>query len=208
MLWKYLAYLTLLHIPNQTVCYEDQLLQDCNATQQVDQQYNVHHFVQHLNLEICVFVGIGLKYYAIFVELQACDDYERYFLGICHSSTLEVWRLCSPELLTANRKKCQFKPNHNRRYHPRIHRRYCDFKYMARNEDCQCIPSIFANDLKKVIGMPTCYIPPLPASLCKYNICGFGGCEAFQDGKGWNVRCQCDKEFCESSVVLGTSRRP
>ncbi|KAJ8965002.1 hypothetical protein NQ314_004400 [Rhamnusium bicolor] len=28
------------------------------------------------------------------------------------------------------------------------------------------------------IGFPTCYIPPLPNSLCRYNTCGLSKCTA------------------------------
>lgn len=203
---KFLTLLTLLNYVS-TVTFEDLQLDKSEGSE--NHQYNVRNFVQKLNLEICVFIGIGLRYYAIFVEIEAdCQDYERYFLGICHSSTLEMWRLCSPELADRNRRKCRFKPNHSRHYHPRIHRRFCDFKYMSRNADCQCIPTIFANDLKKVTGMPTCYIPPLPASLCRYNICGLHRCNVSKQRDLVNVQCDCQRPFCEDRVQLGTSAMP
>ncbi|KAL1498226.1 hypothetical protein ABEB36_009059 [Hypothenemus hampei] len=200
MLLKFLTYLTFLAETKQNL-----LTLHSNST--LKDQYNVRPFVKTLNLEICSFIGIGLKYYAIFVEIQ---DYERYFLGICHSNTLEMWRLCSPELANSNRRKCRFKVNHNRHYHPRIHRRFCDFKYMPRNEDCQCVSSMFEEDLRKVVGMPTCYVPPLPQSLCRYNICGLNRCESMEINGILNLKCDCIQPFCEeeNSRRWGTSRRP
>lgn len=208
MLGNFLTFLTLLQCSNTNIL-EDPYFVSYNTT--TDRQYDVNSLVQNLNVEICVFIGVGLKYYAIFVEIadpQNGSGFQHYFLGICHASTLAMWKLCSAELAAQNRRKCRFQPNHSRHYHPRIHRRFCDFKYMQRNENCQCIPTMFASDLKKVIGMPTCYIPPLPASLCQYSVCGMSKCATTQDQNMFNVKCECPRPFCESQPQLGTSVRP
>ncbi|XP_060524512.1 uncharacterized protein LOC132700931 [Cylas formicarius] len=187
-----------------TSCFEG-LVSDLEENIRNISHYNVYKYVTNLNLQICVFVGIGLNYFAIFVEDRKVQN---YFLGICHQDTLAEWQLCTNELTKVRKRKCVFELGQNR-YHARVHRRFCDFNILVKNKDCQCIPTLFEEDMEKVVGLPTCYIPPLPDSLCKYNVCGLSPCGVTTiEGAVHSVHCNCKGPFCESSNETGTSAVP
>ncbi|XP_072377682.1 uncharacterized protein [Diabrotica undecimpunctata] len=171
--------------------------------------YNIYKWVQQLQLQTCVFVGIGLKYYALFVEnvnnkQNNTIKSTNYFLGICHYSTLETWNLCSNSLAKTRRQKCTFKLKPGV-YHSRVHRRFCDFKVMMKNKDCSCMSSILQENLYKVRGFPMCYIPPLPYSICKYNVCGLSKCSSLTvENSVYSIRCDVacmtGNPFCEGPM--------
>ncbi|XP_028144002.1 uncharacterized protein LOC114337688 [Diabrotica virgifera virgifera] len=174
-----------------------------------EQPYNIYKWVQQLQLQTCAFVGIGLKYYALFVENIEYKQNNtikstNYFLGICHYSTLETWNLCSNSLAKKRRNKCTFKLKPGV-YQSRVHRRFCDFKVMVKNKDCSCVSSILQENLFKVRGFPMCYIPSLPYSICKYNVCGLSKCSSLTVENSvhsvrCDVACMTGNPFCEGPM--------
>ncbi|CAH1109422.1 unnamed protein product [Psylliodes chrysocephalus] len=177
--------------------------------------YNVHNWIQNLQLQTCAFVAIGLKYFAIFVEnitesRETTLKSSKYFVGICHQSTLENWDFCSPSLSKKRKYKCRFKLKAGV-YHPKVHRRFCDIRVMVNNKDCVCESTLGGEPMFKVRGFPTCYIPPLPYTLCKYNVCGLSSCEGLKESELYTVRCDPDctfgNPFCEGPLYR-TSKPP
>ncbi|KAG5898872.1 hypothetical protein JTB14_003266 [Gonioctena quinquepunctata] len=173
--------------------------------------YNIHEWVKELQLETCALIAIGLKYFAIFVEDFGKSNSTKYFLGVCHQTILEDWIFCSESLSKKRKHKCRFNLGIGR-YHARVHRRFCDIKIMLRNRDCLCDRTIFGDGMYKVEGFPTCYIPPLPSSLCKYNVCGVSGCTA-ESVENRVHTVECDPEcrgrnpFCEETMDR-SARKP
>ncbi|CAH2010873.1 unnamed protein product [Acanthoscelides obtectus] len=168
--------------------------------------YDVYEYVNNLHLQRCALVAVGLKYFSIFVESAVLDKNNRirsskFFLGMCHQSTLEKWKFCSPHLERKRPHKCKFRLRTGK-YHGRVHRRYCDFGVMSRNPDCPCVSTIFGETMYKVIGFPACYIPPLSDTLCRYNPCGMEQCQPTKvEDTIFSLECnpKCDggNPFCE-----------
>ncbi|KAJ8956535.1 hypothetical protein NQ318_019257, partial [Aromia moschata] len=116
-------------------------------------------------------------------------NHRKYFLGVCHQSTLEEWSFCSPGLSRKRKHKCRFKLNTNG-YVARVHRRFCDMRILINNKDCNCEPTILGDEVVKVKGFPTCYMPPISSSLCKYNVCGLHKCGATTvEDRVYSVEC-------------------
>ncbi|CAH1983041.1 unnamed protein product [Acanthoscelides obtectus] len=168
--------------------------------------YDVYEYVNNLHLQRCALVAVGLKYFSIFVESAVLDKNNRirsskFFLGMCHQSTLEKWKFCSPHLERKRPHKCKFRLRTGK-YHGRVHRRYCDFGVLSRNPDCPCVSTIFGETMYKVIGFPACYIPPLSDTLCRYNPCGMEQCQPTKvEDTIFSLEChpKCDgsNPFCE-----------
>ncbi|VEN48515.1 unnamed protein product, partial [Callosobruchus maculatus] len=177
-----------------------------NQNYENENLYNVYEYVNNLHLQRCTLVAIGLKYFSIFVENAVLDKSNRirsskFFLGMCHQATLEKWKFCSPQLEKKRPHKCKFHLKTGK-YQGRVHRRYCDFGIMNRNPDCQCVTTIFGETMYKVIGFPSCYIPPLPDTLCRYNPCGLERCQpTIVENAVFSVecdpKCKGGNPFCE-----------
>nr|XP_023017470.1 uncharacterized protein LOC111506580 [Leptinotarsa decemlineata] len=171
--------------------------------------YNIDDWVRDLQLETCALVAIGLKYFAIFLEDVANSDStnkrsKNYFLGICQQNILEKWTFCSEQLSKKKKHKCKFKLGTDR-YQGRVHRRFCDVRIMIGNKDCSCEQTIFGDEMYKVRGFPTCYISPLPSTLCKYNVCGVSQCTAKSVENTVHTvecdsKCRGGNPFCEYPI--------
>ncbi|OAD57333.1 hypothetical protein WN48_02259 [Eufriesea mexicana] len=144
--------------------------------------YDITCWVRQLHLQQCAFVEIGEGFCALFVELRSIPSESKvldssgvgeFFLGICPCLTLHTWDLCSLELTRQRKADCTFNeatPYSNTS--ARVHRRLCDITSLAEStSSCNCSISI--------AGFPTCFLNPLPESLCSpRGICGIAQCTA------------------------------
>ncbi|XP_017756780.1 PREDICTED: uncharacterized protein LOC108548381 [Eufriesea mexicana] len=126
----------------------------------------------------------------LFVELRSIPSESKvldssgvgeFFLGICPCLTLHTWDLCSLELTRQRKADCTFNeatPYSNTS--ARVHRRLCDITSLAEStSSCNCSISIAGQALYKTEGFPTCFLNPLPESLCSpRGICGIAQCTA------------------------------
>ncbi|KAF5307293.1 hypothetical protein FQR65_LT07009 [Abscondita terminalis] len=180
--------------------------------------YNITSWAKQLHLQQCVLVEIGDKYCGIYVEfrqltLQVGIEIQEYFLGLCDSDTIRKWKFCSADLEKERPYECVFKENTLFSDHPsRVHRRLCDVTGLAFHGDmCDCNQEIDGRKLLRVAGFPTCFLPPLPDSLCiPRNVCGVARCNASTvNQQVHTVRCNPNcigaQPFCETPGLL-TSR--
>ncbi|XP_076387542.1 uncharacterized protein LOC100883287 isoform X2 [Megachile rotundata] len=136
--------------------------------------YDITRWTRQLHLQQCAFVEIGEGFCALFVELRSIPSESKvldnsgvreFFLGICPCLTLHNWDLCSPELTDQRKAHCTFNeatPYSNTS--ARVHRRLCDVTLLIENA---------------VNCFPTCFLNPLPESLCSpRNVCGIAQCSA------------------------------
>ncbi|XP_026666760.1 uncharacterized protein LOC108632963 [Ceratina calcarata] len=152
--------------------------------------YDITRWVQQLHLQQCAFVEIGERFCALFVELRSIPSETKvldssgvgeFFLGICPCLTLHSWDLCSPELTRLRKADCTFKeatPYSNTS--ARVHRRLCDVTLLIENAPrCNCSIPLAGQGLYKMKGFPTCFLNPLPESLCSpRGVCGIAQCTA------------------------------
>ncbi|XP_078045302.1 uncharacterized protein LOC144474386 [Augochlora pura] len=152
--------------------------------------YDITHWVRQLHLQQCAFVEIGERFCALFVELRSIPSESEvldnsgvgeFFLGICPCLTLHSWDLCSSELSRRRKVDCTFAeatPHSNTS--ARVHRRLCDITLLGENASvCNCSISLAGHRLHKTTGFPTCFLNPLPESLCSpRGVCGVAQCAA------------------------------
>ncbi|XP_076659929.1 uncharacterized protein LOC143363208 isoform X2 [Halictus rubicundus] len=152
--------------------------------------YDVTHWVRQLHLQQCAFVEIGEGFCALFVELRSIPSESEvldnsgvgeFFLGICPCLILHSWTLCSSELSRRRKVDCTFveaTPYSNTS--ARVHRRLCDVTLLGDNAPgCNCSNSLAGHRLHKTTGFPTCFLNPLPESLCSpRGVCGVARCSA------------------------------
>ncbi|XP_068969665.1 uncharacterized protein [Bombus flavifrons] len=152
--------------------------------------YDITRWVRQLHLQQCAFVEIGEGFCALFVELRSIPSESKvldssgvgeFFLGICPCLTLHTWDLCSPELARQRKADCSFNeatPYSNTS--ARVHRRLCDITLLVENiSSCNCSISLAGQELYKTKGFATCFLNPLPESLCSpRGVCGIAQCTA------------------------------
>ncbi|XP_076302424.1 uncharacterized protein LOC143220700 [Lasioglossum baleicum] len=152
--------------------------------------YDITRWVRQLHLQQCAFVEIGEGFCALFVELRSIPSESKvldssgvgeFFLGICPCLTLHTWDLCSPELIRQRKADCTFNeatPYSNTS--ARVHRRLCDITSLTESaSSCNCSVPIAGQGLYKTEGFPTCFLNPLPESLCSpRGVCGIAQCTA------------------------------
>nr|XP_034188456.1 uncharacterized protein LOC117608051 isoform X5 [Osmia lignaria] len=150
--------------------------------------YDITRWVRRLHLQQCAIVEIGEGFCALFVELRSIPSESKvldnsgvgeFFLGICPCFTLHTWNLCSFELTSQRKGDCTFNeatPHSNTS--ARVHRRFCDVTLLVENAtNCNCSITIAGQALYKTKGFPTCFLNPLPESLCSpRNVCGIARC--------------------------------
>ncbi|KAK4881551.1 hypothetical protein RN001_004870 [Aquatica leii] len=167
-------------------------------------------FMKHVELqrENCLTMQSNLL--KIFVEfreltLQLGTEVQEYFLGLCDTETLRKWKFCSADLEKERPNECIFKENTEFSDNPsRVHRRLCDVTGLAFHAElCNCAKEIDGNKLLRVTGFPTCFLSPLPESLCSpRNVCGVAGCNASTINHQvhrvqCNPKCIGGQPFCE-----------
>ncbi|XP_018333748.1 uncharacterized protein LOC108742893 [Agrilus planipennis] len=144
--------------------------------------YNISRWVKVLNLQQCVFVEIGENFCAVFVEVRArkVEHVEEYFLGVCDLDTIYKWRLCSVALEKRRPRDCRFRKEgiEVTDVGARVHRRLCDVTGLSFHADhCNCKATLGNQKLRPVAGFPTCFLSPLPESICfPKNVCGTNKC--------------------------------
>ncbi|CAL7946952.1 unnamed protein product [Xylocopa violacea] len=152
--------------------------------------YDITRWVRQLHLQQCAFVEIGEGFCALFVELRSIPSESKvldssgvgeFFLGLCPCLTLHSWDLCSPELTRLRKVDCVFNeatPYSNTS--ARVHRRLCDVTSLIENaSNCNCSIPMAGQELYKTKGFPTCFLNPLPESLCSpRGVCGVAQCTA------------------------------
>ncbi|XP_034188453.2 uncharacterized protein LOC117608051 isoform X2 [Osmia lignaria lignaria] len=137
--------------------------------------YDITRWVRRLHLQQCAIVEIGEGFCAVLDNSGVGE----FFLGICPCFTLHTWNLCSFELTSQRKGDCTFNeatPHSNTS--ARVHRRFCDVTLLVENAtNCNCSITIAGQALYKTKGFPTCFLNPLPESLCSpRNVCGIARC--------------------------------
>ncbi|CAK9809373.1 hypothetical protein ANTPLA_LOCUS6146 [Anthophora plagiata] len=175
--------------------------------------YDITRWVRQLHLQQCAFVEIGEGFCALFVELRSIPSETKvldssgvgeFFLGICPCLTLHSWELCSPELTRLRKADCTFNeatPYSNTS--ARVHRRLCDVTSLVESApSCNCSIPIAGHGLHTTKGFPTCFLNPLPDSLCSpRGVCGIAQCTS-TTVKGIHTpqcasNCHQRQPFCE-----------
>ncbi|XP_017796174.1 PREDICTED: uncharacterized protein LOC108577522 [Habropoda laboriosa] len=149
----------------------------------------------------------------LFVELRSIPSESKvldssgvgeFFLGICPCLNLHSWELCSPELTRLRKADCTFNeatPYSNTS--ARVHRRLCDVTLLVESApSCNCSIPIAGHGLYTTKGFPTCFLNPLPESLCSpRGVCGIAQCTS-TTVKGIHTpqcasNCHQRQPFCE-----------
>ncbi|KAG7209295.1 hypothetical protein KM043_015408 [Ampulex compressa] len=152
--------------------------------------YDISFWVQQLHLQQCAFVEIGENLCALFVELRSTPsssklmesiDVGEFFLGLCSCILLHSWVLCSVEVRSKRRFECSFtEGTAYANTSARVHRRLCDVTLLSTNApSCNCSIRLAGQRLYETKGFPTCFLSPLPESLCSpRGVCGISQCSA------------------------------
>ncbi|KAL3276389.1 hypothetical protein HHI36_011773 [Cryptolaemus montrouzieri] len=174
--------------------------------------YDIREWVVNLNLQRCTIVEVGEYYSALFLEDHNSDDGYNFYLGMCDHETMKTWQFCSPELSMHRTRECRLNIEHNQ--NSRVHRRFCDIHYINLTQrPCNC-STLLDTTLYKVKGFPTCFVDPLPESLCgPLNVCGLHKCNSSTilgriHAAHCDPKCRGQQPFCEWPVGLQTSQLP
>ncbi|XP_045468444.1 uncharacterized protein LOC123676538 [Harmonia axyridis] len=174
--------------------------------------YDIREWVVNLNLQRCTIVEVGEYYSALFLEDHSPGGPYNFYLGMCDHGTMKNWQLCSSELAMKRRDVCTM--NIENTVMSRVHRRFCDIHYITQTQQmCNC-SNLMDTTLYRVSGFPTCFVDPLPDSLCgALNVCGLHKCNASTVlGRIHSVQCDpnCKGEqpFCEWPIGLQTAQPP
>ncbi|KAK9884402.1 hypothetical protein WA026_007246 [Henosepilachna vigintioctopunctata] len=174
--------------------------------------YDIREWVVNLHLQRCTIVEVGEYFSALFLEDHNEMGSFNFYLGMCDHRTLKTWQFCSPELTQQRPNECSL--DFDRVQYSRVHRRFCDVHYIILTQHpCNC-STILERKLHKVHGFPTCFVDPLPDSLCgPLNVCGLNKCNASTIlGRIHSVQCdpKCKGKqlFCEWPVGQPTASIP
>ncbi|XP_044756172.1 uncharacterized protein LOC123314850 [Coccinella septempunctata] len=174
--------------------------------------YDIREWVVNLNLQRCTIVEVGEYYSAMFLEDENADSRFSFYLGMCDHETMRNWQFCSSELAMQRKNECSL--DIERTEFSRVHRRFCDIHYITLTQKtCNC-STMLDTPLYRVNGFPTCFVDPLPESLCgPLNACGLHKCNATTVlGRIHSVQCDPNckgqQPFCEWPVGLKTAQPP